>query len=64
MIGGSGIRPVFRRQQKYGQSPGLQAADFAAHVQGVGIRQVRVQQDNIRLSRRRTSHASRGRRPP
>jgi len=31
--------------------------DVAAHVQRVGIRQGRVQQDKIRLSCRRTGHA-------
>ncbi len=54
--GASGVRPVFRRQQEYGQSPGLQAADFAAYIQDIGIRQVRVQQDNIRLSGNRSGH--------
>jgi hypothetical protein len=56
-IGMPSVCSAFRRQQEYGQSARLQAADFAAHVQGIGIRQVRVQQDKIRLSRGRASHA-------
>jgi len=53
------VRLVLRRQQKHGPALRQQAAtDLAADVQGVGIRQIRIQQHNVRLGVNRPRHAA------
>jgi hypothetical protein len=48
---------LLRRQQEHGSATGRQpATDLAAYIQGVGIRQVRIQQDDVRLCLDDTGH--------